>query len=63
MIPLICSVERMKAGGDHFAFDPEVPCHFGVLPRYGAKGEDVKVRNSTAKHSSIQTMGIRMKLR
>jgi hypothetical protein len=43
MIPLIADVERMKRGGEHFAFDPEEPCYFGVLPRYGATGSEVKV--------------------
>ena len=47
MIPVIADLERMKAGGEHFAFHPEEPCYWGVLPRYGAIGEEVKVRAST----------------
>jgi hypothetical protein len=33
----------MKDGGEHWQWDPEIPCYFGVLPRHGAKGGDVKV--------------------
>ena len=44
MIPLIANLERMKKGGEHFAFDTNEPCYFGVLPRYGATGKDVRVR-------------------
>ena len=43
MIPLIADLERMKRGGEHFAFSTEEPCYFGVLPRYGATGKEVKV--------------------
>lgn len=43
VIPLTVDVERMKAGGEHFQWDADVPFYLGVLPRRGAKGEDVKV--------------------
>ena len=47
MIPIIANLERMKAGGEHFAFHPDEPCYWGVLPRYGATGEEVKVSYPT----------------
>ncbi|OBR10396.1 Lignostilbene dioxygenase [Colletotrichum higginsianum IMI 349063] len=42
MIPQICDLERLKAGGEHWQWDPNVPFYLGVLPRRGAKGSDVK---------------------
>ncbi|KAK1993947.1 carotenoid oxygenase [Colletotrichum falcatum] len=42
MIPQICDIERLKAGGEHWQWDPNVPFYLGVLPRRGAKGSDVK---------------------
>lgn len=33
----------MKAGGEHWQWDPNIPFYLGVLPRHGAKGSDVKV--------------------
>ncbi|KAJ4352936.1 hypothetical protein N0V95_003789 [Ascochyta clinopodiicola] len=42
MIPQICDMERMKQGGEHWQWDPEVPFYIGVLPRHGATGSDVK---------------------
>jgi carotenoid cleavage dioxygenase len=44
VIPLLCDVERMKQGGEHWQWSPETPFYLGVLPRRGAKPEDVKVR-------------------
>lgn len=43
MIPQTCDLERLKAGGEHWQWNPDVPFYLGVLPRRGAKGEDVKV--------------------
>lgn len=43
MIPLLCDVERMKKGGEHWQWDYSIPMYIGVLPRHGAKGSDVKV--------------------
>ncbi len=40
LIPLTVDVERMKAGGQHFEWQPDLPQLFGVLPRDGS-GEDV----------------------
>lgn len=33
----------MKAGGEHWQWDNDVPFYVGVLPRRGASGSDVKV--------------------
>jgi carotenoid cleavage dioxygenase-like enzyme len=43
IIPQTCDLERMKKGGQHWQWDPTIPMYLGVLPRYGAKGSDVKV--------------------
>lgn len=32
----------MKAGGEHWQWDSNVPFYVGVLPRHGGKGSDVK---------------------
>lgn len=45
MIPLTCDIERMKQGGEHWQWDSNIPVYFGVVPRRGAKGSDVKVRS------------------
>ncbi|KAH6620596.1 carotenoid oxygenase [Boeremia exigua] len=37
-----CDVERMKQGGEHWQWDPDVPFYLGVIPRRGASGGDVK---------------------
>ncbi|KAH8586910.1 putative lignostilbene dioxygenase [Bisporella sp. PMI_857] len=42
IIPLTCDIERMKKGGEHWQWNPDQPVYFGVLPRRGAKGSDVK---------------------
>jgi len=33
----------MKAGGEHWQWNSEIPLYIGVLPRRNAKGSDVKV--------------------
>lgn len=43
MIPQLCDIDRLKQGGEHWQWDPEVPFYLGVLPRRGAKGGDIKV--------------------
>ena len=43
MIPQICDIDRLKRGGEHWQWDPNIPFYVGVLPRKGAKGSDVKV--------------------
>ncbi|KAM6504578.1 hypothetical protein FSOLCH5_015320 [Fusarium solani] len=42
LIPHICDPERMKNGGEHWYWDPNMPIYFVVLPRRGGKPEDVK---------------------
>jgi carotenoid cleavage dioxygenase-like enzyme len=34
----------MKQGGEHWQWSPETPFYLGVMPRRGAKAEEVKVR-------------------
>ncbi|WP_039783329.1 carotenoid oxygenase family protein [Herbaspirillum huttiense] len=41
IIPLTVDVERMKRGGQHFQWQPDLPQLFGVLPRDG-KASDVR---------------------
>lgn len=42
IIPQLCDIERLKEGGSHWEWDGNCPLYIGVLPRYGAKGTDVK---------------------
>ncbi|KAJ8118502.1 hypothetical protein OPT61_g529 [Boeremia exigua] len=42
IIPQTCDLERMKQGGEHWQWSPDVPFYLGVLPRRGASGTDVK---------------------
>ncbi|KAH8904646.1 carotenoid oxygenase [Coniochaeta sp. PMI_546] len=42
LIPQVCDLERMRAGGEHWQWSPETPFYIGVLPRAGAKPEDVR---------------------
>ncbi|KAI1450435.1 carotenoid oxygenase [Annulohypoxylon stygium] len=42
MIPQVCDIDRLKKGGEHWQWDPNVPFYIGVLPRRGAKGTDIK---------------------
>lgn len=45
LLPVVnqtCDLERMKKGGEHWQWDNDLPTYIGVLPRYGAKSEDVK---------------------
>lgn len=41
IIPMTVDVERMKQGGQHFQWQPDLPQLFGVLPRKGS-AEDVR---------------------
>lgn len=41
IIPLTVDVDRMKQGGQHFQWQPDLPQLFGVLPRNGS-AEDVR---------------------
>jgi carotenoid cleavage dioxygenase len=42
IIPLLSDIERMKAGGEHWQWENDIPMYIGVLPRRKAKGSDVK---------------------
>ncbi|TLS29311.1 hypothetical protein PpBr36_00007 [Pyricularia pennisetigena] len=37
-----CDLERLKNGGEHWQWNPDIPFYVGVLPRRGAKASDVK---------------------
>ncbi|KAF8852896.1 carotenoid oxygenase [Acephala macrosclerotiorum] len=55
LIPQTCDLERMKAGGEHWQWNPDIPFYIGVLPRRGATGSDVKwfrAPNSFPGHTS-----------
>ena len=41
IMPLTSDTERLKQGGLHFQFDPDMPQYFGVIPRYG-RSEEVR---------------------
>jgi carotenoid cleavage dioxygenase-like enzyme len=41
VIPLTVDVERMKQGGNHFQWEPDLPQLFGILPRDGGP-DDVR---------------------
>lgn len=41
LTPLKCSLNRMKRGGNHWAWDPEEDQWYGVVPRRGGKPEDM----------------------
>ncbi|MCM6778926.1 carotenoid oxygenase family protein [Nocardia sp. CDC159] len=41
IMPFSSSLERMKAGGQHWVWEPDVDVYFGVIPRNGG-GEDVR---------------------
>lgn len=39
VMPMTVDIERIKAGGDFFAYDPDVKSHFGIMPRNGSTSE------------------------
>lgn len=41
LTPLKCSLDRLKKGGNHWAWDPEEDSWYGVVPRRGGKAEDI----------------------
>lgn len=41
MTPLKCSLDRMKAGGNHWAWDPNEDQLYGIVPRRGGRSEDI----------------------
>ncbi|KAL4763648.1 carotenoid oxygenase family protein [Aspergillus foveolatus] len=55
IIPQVCDLERMKQGGEHWQWSPETPFYLGVMPRRGAKAEEVKwfrYKNSFPGHTA-----------
>ncbi|KAJ5652289.1 hypothetical protein N7507_009715 [Penicillium longicatenatum] len=42
LTPLKCSVDRLKKGGNHWAWDPTESQWYGVVPRRGGKSEDIR---------------------
>jgi carotenoid cleavage dioxygenase-like enzyme len=42
VLPLYCSLERLKKGGKHLAWDDSLPLYFGILPRENPKPEDIR---------------------
>jgi carotenoid cleavage dioxygenase len=41
MTPLKCSVDRLKKGGSHWAWDPNEDQLYGIVPRRGGKPDDI----------------------
>ncbi|KZO94314.1 putative carotenoid cleavage dioxygenase [Calocera viscosa TUFC12733] len=42
LTPITVDVDRVKRGGNHFAWQPTLDQAYGILPRRGAKSEDMK---------------------
>ncbi|GLB02161.1 hypothetical protein AtubIFM57258_003502 [Aspergillus tubingensis] len=42
LIPQLCDIDRLKAGGEHWQWSPETPLYIGVIPRRGPKSGDIK---------------------
>ncbi|KAK0648093.1 putative lignostilbene dioxygenase [Cercophora newfieldiana] len=42
IIPQVCDIDRLKAGGEHWQWSPETPFYVGVMPRVGATADSVK---------------------
>jgi carotenoid cleavage dioxygenase-like enzyme len=36
VMPLTADIDRIKTGGDFYAYDPNLPCCFGIMPRAGS---------------------------
>ncbi|KAJ5538189.1 hypothetical protein N7494_007668 [Penicillium frequentans] len=54
LTPLKCSVDRLKKGGNHWAWDPEESQWYGVVPRRGGKPENIKwFRAENAFHGHV----------
>ncbi|OJD31432.1 carotenoid oxygenase [Diplodia corticola] len=41
MTPLKCSLDRLKKGGNHWAWDPDEDQLYGIVPRRGGKPDDI----------------------
>ncbi|KAK0961132.1 transcriptional regulatory protein rco1 [Friedmanniomyces endolithicus] len=51
LTPLKCSLDRLKRGGNHWAWDPNEDQWYGVVPRRGGKPDDIKwFRSANAFH-------------
>lgn len=53
LTPLKADLERIKKGGNHFAWDPDEYQWYGIVPRKGVKPEDIvwlKSKNGTLTH-------------
>jgi len=50
IMPTTSNLERMKAGGDHWRWDPSLPTLLGVMPRDG-KVEDIRYLRGPARWS------------
>ncbi|KAF2455729.1 carotenoid oxygenase [Lineolata rhizophorae] len=54
MTPLKCSLERLKEGGNHWAWDPNEDQYYGIIPRRGGKPEDIRwYRADNAFHGHV----------
>lgn len=53
MIPQVCDLDRLKRGGEHWQWDPNIPFYVGVIPRKGAKGNDVKVSSVRSRRMDV----------
>ncbi|KAJ5639615.1 uncharacterized protein N7484_007477 [Penicillium longicatenatum] len=54
LTPLKCSVDRLKKGGNHWAWDPTESQWYGVVPRRGGKPEDIRwFRAENAFHGHV----------
>ena len=50
IMPTTADIDRMRAGGDHWAWDPSLPTWLGILPR-GGTAEDIRYFRGPARWS------------
>ncbi|GME44301.1 putative carotenoid oxygenase protein [Neofusicoccum parvum] len=54
MTPLKADLERIKRGGNHWAWDPNEDQYYGIFPRRGGRPEDARwVRSKTGFHGHV----------
>jgi hypothetical protein len=41
LTPIKVNAERLKKGGNHFAWDPDEDQWYGIVPRRNGKSEDI----------------------
>ena len=61
LTPLKCSLERLKKGGNHWAWDPNEDSWYGVVPRRGGKAEDIvwfRADNGTSEYSVVSQLEV-----